>query len=99
MLPFSTDDATQIFLDAARLNMTGEGYVWIVTEQALRSRNVPSGTLGLQLVGAEDERGHISDSLYVSSFRLLYTYSQQSLSLMLTYALYSAPLRSSSSFS
>ena len=43
--------------------MTGSGYVWIVTEQALESSQVPSGTLGLQLVGAADERGHISDSL------------------------------------
>ena len=43
--------------------MTGSGYVWIVTEQALRSEYVPEGTLGLKLVKAEDERGHISDSL------------------------------------
>ena len=62
--PFSsTEDADQIFQDAARLNMTGEGYVWIVTEQALSAVNVPAGTIGLQLVGAADERGHISDSL------------------------------------
>ena len=60
---FSTMDAYQIFADAARLNMTGEGYVWIVTEQALRAPNVPRGAIGLQLVGAEDERGHINDSL------------------------------------
>ena len=60
---FSTSDANQIFLDAQRLNMTGEGYVWIVTEQALLARSVPSGTLGLQLVGAKDELSHISDSL------------------------------------
>jgi len=43
--------------------MTGAGYVWIVTEQALQSARVPGGALGLQLVGADDERGHISDSL------------------------------------
>jgi hypothetical protein len=30
--------------------MTGSGYVWIVTEQALESLHVPSGTLGIQLV-------------------------------------------------
>ena len=54
-----------MFKDAKRLNMTGSGYVWIVTEQALRSENVPDGTLGLKLVGASDERGHISDSLWV----------------------------------
>ena len=50
-------------MDAARLNMTGSGYVWIVTEQALLSTHVPQGAIGLQLVGAGDERGHISDSL------------------------------------
>ena len=52
-----------MFIDAKSLNMTGSGYVWIVTEQALRSENVPEGTMGLTLVGAGDERGHISDSL------------------------------------
>ena len=60
---FSTGDAEKIFSDASGLNMTGEGYVWIVTEQALRAANVPKGAIGLQLVGAEDERAHISDSL------------------------------------
>ena len=60
---FSTADADQLFRDAKVLNMTGSGYVWIVTEQALQSNYVPNGTLGLQLVGAANERGHISDSL------------------------------------
>ncbi|XP_059080362.1 glutamate [NMDA] receptor subunit 1-like isoform X1 [Tigriopus californicus] len=61
----STEDADQIFRDATNLNMTGEGYVWIVTEQALLSQTIPSGTLGLQLVSSEGERGHISDSLNI----------------------------------
>ena len=60
---FSTADAEQLFKDASRLNMTGSGYVWIVTEQALLSSNVPSGTLGLELVGAANEEAHIKDSL------------------------------------
>ena len=59
----STVDADQIFKDAEELNMTGSGYVWIVTEQALSSQNVPSGTLGLELVGAANEEDHINDSL------------------------------------
>ena len=59
----STSDADQLFRDAERLNMTGSGYVWIVTEQALLSPNVPSGTLGLELVGAGNEQAHIKDSL------------------------------------
>ena len=60
---FSTADAEQLFRDAQRLNMTGNGYVWIVTEQALMAPNVPSGTLGLELVGAGNEEAHIKDSL------------------------------------
>jgi len=43
--------------------MTGEGYVWIVTEQALAADNVPAGTLGLRLKNADDEQKHIHDSL------------------------------------
>ena len=56
-------DANKIFEDAHELNMTGEGYVWIVTEQALDARNVPAGTLGLRLQHANDESSHIHDSL------------------------------------
>ena len=56
-------DANKIFQDAQELNMTGEGYVWIVTEQALAARNVPPGTLGLRLQHSNDERAHIHDSL------------------------------------
>ena len=62
-LYYSTVDAQKIFEDAQELNMTGKGYVWIVTEQALEARNVPLGTLGLQLQHATDEKKHIHDSL------------------------------------
>ena len=63
VLYYSTVDAQKIFDDAQELNMTGKGYVWIVTEQALEARNVPVGTLGLQLQHATDEKKHIHDSL------------------------------------
>jgi len=56
-------DATVIFRDAKLLNMTDEGYVWIVTEQALSAPNVPIGTLGLRLVNATSEKAHIKDSM------------------------------------
>ena len=59
----STVDTNRIFEEAQKLKMTGKGYVWIVTEQALEARNVPSGTLGLRLVEADNERWHIDDSL------------------------------------
>lgn len=45
--------------------MTGAGYVWIVTEQALETPNAPEGLLGLKLINATDEKTHIKDSLYV----------------------------------
>ena len=58
-------DASVIFQDAAALNMTGAGYVWIVTEQALDASNAPEGLLGLKLINAEKEKAHIEDSLSV----------------------------------
>lgn len=48
-----------IFRDAAALNMTEAGYVWIVTEQALNANNVPDGALGLRLLHAADEQKHL----------------------------------------
>lgn len=55
----STEDAQVIFRDAGEYNMTGEGHVWIVTEQALFSNNTPDGVLGLQLEHAHSDKGHI----------------------------------------
>lgn len=43
--------------------MTGKGYVWIVTEQALKAEHVPVGTIGLKLVNASNQEAHITDSL------------------------------------
>lgn len=54
-----------IFKDAANMNMTGAGYVWIVTEQALDAPNAPEGLLGLKLINATEEKSHITDSLLV----------------------------------
>jgi len=59
----STKDASKIFRDAALLNLTGEGHMWLVTEQALSSTNVPIGTLGLRQLHATNEAAHIYDSL------------------------------------
>ncbi|XP_043512343.1 glutamate [NMDA] receptor subunit 1 [Frieseomelitta varia] len=65
LLYASKTDASVIFQDAAALNMTGAGYVWIVTEQALDAPNAPEGLLGLKLINAEKEMAHIEDSLIV----------------------------------
>jgi len=67
-------DAEVIFNDAANLNMTGAGYVWIVTEQALDASNAPDGLLGLKLINATQEKSHISDSLLVYTLNYYYIY-------------------------
>lgn len=56
---YSKEDSQTIFRDAAALNMTESGYVWIVTEQALNANNTPDGVVGLQLVHSKDEKNHI----------------------------------------
>ena len=60
---FRKKDADKIFEEAAAQNMTGLGYAWIVTEQALDSRHIPDGALGLHLTSSTDEEAHIHDSL------------------------------------
>ena len=43
LYPCRTEDADLIFQEAAQKNLTGQGYAWIVTEQALQAPNVPLG--------------------------------------------------------
>lgn len=59
----SKEDSHTIFRDAAALNMTESGYIWIVTEQALNANNTPDGVIGLQLVHAKSENNHIRVSM------------------------------------
>ena len=40
---YRTEDADILFQEAAVKNLTGVGYAWIVTEQALEAPNVPLG--------------------------------------------------------
>lgn len=63
--PASKEDSYTIFRDAAALNMTESGYVWIVTEQALNANNTPDGVIGLQLVHAKSEKNHIRVSVFI----------------------------------
>ena len=60
----NAEDASVIFRDAAKLNLTGAGLIWLVTEQALDVPAVPIGSLGLQQMHASNEAAHIRDSLY-----------------------------------
>ncbi|KAK8764714.1 hypothetical protein V5799_032678 [Amblyomma americanum] len=66
----TAEDATGIYSEVAFLNMTSPGYIWIVSEQALRAPNVPDGVLGLELVNASDEKAHIRDSVQVIALAL-----------------------------
>ncbi|CAB3376005.1 Hypothetical predicted protein [Cloeon dipterum] len=59
------EDAEVIFREAASKNMTEDGHVWILTEQALKAKNVPEGALALRLINATSEFDHIQDSIYV----------------------------------
>jgi len=43
--------------------LTGEGHVWIVTEQVLETHNIPLGALGLRQIHVDNEEAHIRDSL------------------------------------
>lgn len=65
MILFSNrqNDAEVIFREAASLNMTEAGHVWILTEQALGAHNVPEGALALRLKNATNEVEHIQDSM------------------------------------
>lgn len=56
-----------IFREAASLNMTEAGHVWILTEQALGANNVPEGALALRLKNATNEVDHIQDSMYCNT--------------------------------
>ena len=68
MLSSSAAEAVAVFRDAERMNLTGAGHVWIVTEQILEAPNLPIGTLALQQVHVHDEEAHIRDSLSVPGF-------------------------------
>ncbi|XP_056014063.1 glutamate receptor ionotropic, NMDA 1-like isoform X2 [Ostrea edulis] len=73
LLSAMQEDADQIFQDAEALNLTGEGYAWIVSEQALNSSYVPEGTLGLKLAHGTNEKDHLQDcvSLVVQTVKTL----------------------------
>lgn len=65
----SQEDSHTIFRDAAALNMTESGYVWIVTEQALNANNTP-GTLIVneQIFGSVSILGIMCDVFFLITF-------------------------------
>ncbi len=58
-------DAEHIYTEAAALNLTGAGYAWIVTEQALKPKNTPIGVIGLLQEDSHNEADHIQDSVEI----------------------------------
>ncbi|XP_064627697.1 glutamate receptor ionotropic, NMDA 1-like isoform X2 [Lineus longissimus] len=65
LLSSSGEDAESIFRDAATMNMTEGDFVWIVTEQVLEAKNVPAGTIGVQLKSSREESYHIKDAVRI----------------------------------
>ncbi|ODN01368.1 Glutamate [NMDA] receptor subunit 1 [Orchesella cincta] len=77
LLYASLNDAKAIFQAAASHNLTESGHVWIVTEQLLRSRDIPQGALGIKLLNADNEKAHINDCLRVLAAALKEMSSEQ----------------------
>lgn len=65
LLSATKEDAESIFAEAKVQSLTKEGYVWIVSEQAMHAVNVPVGALGLELLNSSAENVHIKDSITI----------------------------------
>uniref|UniRef100_A0A803TAB5 Glutamate receptor n=1 Tax=Anolis carolinensis TaxID=28377 RepID=A0A803TAB5_ANOCA len=68
ILSASEDDATTVYTAAAKENMTGPGYVWLVGEREISGnalRSAPEGLIGLQLMNGKNESAHIRDAVAV----------------------------------
>lgn len=65
LLSATREDAESIFKEAQSQDLTSEGYVWIVSEQAMHAVNVPVGALGLELFNSTAEIVHIQDSVTI----------------------------------
>lgn len=62
----SDEDALVVYQNASYLKMTGNGYVWLVTQQTFSgvARNyVPQGMVGMQLPHGYDEPAQIQDAV------------------------------------
>ncbi|XP_070556679.1 glutamate receptor ionotropic, NMDA 1-like isoform X2 [Ptychodera flava] len=68
LLYASEDDAIEIYAEAAKYNLTGEGNVWFVTEQAISGkalRQAPLGVIGLHLINGTNELAHVTDAIHI----------------------------------
>lgn len=71
------EDAEVVFNEIDYLQMTIPGYVWIVSEQALKAANKPHGLIGMKLKNGESETLHIKDSVRIFSSSLLHLLDQE----------------------
>lgn len=62
----SEEDAAIVYQNATYLKMTGEGFVWLVTQQTLSGRAesyLPQGVIGMQLLHGYNESAQIQDAV------------------------------------
>lgn len=78
-------DAQSIFIEVNRLNLTESGYIWLISEQALRARNVPNGVLALQMFNSTNESGHIRDALYIIGLAVRELFKNENITLPSSY--------------
>ncbi|KAK4336632.1 hypothetical protein RND71_043744 [Anisodus tanguticus] len=72
-------DAQSIFVDVNRLNLTQNGYVWLISEQALQATNVPNGALAIQAFNSTNESGYIRDALYIIGLAIRELYKKENI--------------------
>lgn len=72
-------DAQSIFVEVNRLNLTESGYVWLISEQALKASNVPNGVLALQMFNSTNESGFIRDALYIIGLAVRELYKNENI--------------------
>ncbi|EDO35545.1 predicted protein [Nematostella vectensis] len=69
----SPQDASVVYYNATSLKMTGEGYIWIVTQQALSGvarENLPQGAIGIELLHGNSEISQLKDATVISATAL-----------------------------
>lgn len=74
----NAEDAASIFKEIESRNMTDPGYVWLVSEQALRAPNRPDGVLALKLKSV-DQTSMIGDSVQVLANALKQMYTTENM--------------------
>ena len=72
-------DAQSIFVEVNRLNLTQNGYVWLICEQALKANNIPNGVLSTTMFNSTNESGFIRDALYIIGLAVRELYKNENI--------------------